>query len=376
MLSIEDYRRINKFKDYVHRYHFLNREYDAFRKLVCAALDEFFGFHHSLFGFLNYPRAKETSLQVLVYSMPEKTMERFFLSGILSDAAFRGDKDVVLFSDTENFKKRTVYRDLLVPQGYSDFMVCYLPVDGRYVGYLVLFANRTQKGFSSRDREIMEEIRSYLAVEYHNFLQIVQLNNTNRLLISQSNHYPMGVVMMPNMLTVSYANDIARQYMQEMGTSPQFFSVFFSNELVPHIKNDLLHLGNRQIVRYRNYVFSIVVTNVLTEQFFESAEEARKNPDVANAFHYTPSASCYIYILRDDVSSFLRNTDPFEEYDFTRRERQVASLLLRGKDAADIASELGISANTVKVHIQKLYHKTNASSRAEFLFIMNQHEGS
>ncbi len=48
-------------------------------------------------------------------------------------------------------------------------------------------------------------------------------------------------------------------------------------------------------------------------------------------------------------------------------------MLLMGKDPTGIASELAISPNTAKVHIQNLYREANVSSRAELLFIMNQH---
>ena len=374
MLTIDDYKKVGRFKDILHRYHFLDKDYDAFRKLACVALDDLFGFHHTLFGYLNYSKKKDTSLQVLVHNIPEKFVERIFLSGILTDGYFHGDEDILPFSRMDSYKKRTVYRDLLLPYGYTDFLLCYLPLDSTYVGYLLILRDKAQKEFSPKDIEILQACYRFLAEEYYNFLRIVQLNNANRLLVSHSNHYPMGVVIMENMLTVAYANETAREYMQELGTSPQFFSVFYSNQLVPYIKNDLLHLGNRQIVRYRNFIFSIVITNVLTESFFEGMEKAQRDPHSAGMINYTPDATAYIYILRDDVSSYLRTDDPFEEYGFTRREQQVAGLLLRGKSPDDIASELSISANTVKVHIQKLYRKANVSSRAEFLYLMNQHQ--
>lgn len=373
MLTIDDYKRINQFKDTLHRFHFLNKEYDAFRKLACVAMDELFSFHHILFGYLNYTKEKDASLQLLVHNTPDRFVERLFASGVLTQRHFKEGDDIVLYSQLDNYKKTTPFRDLLIPNGYVDFMTCHLPLNGRYIGYVVVLRDKAQKSFTEKDAEIMREIYRYLAEEYYNFLKIVQLNNTNRLLISQSNHYPMGVIIMKNMLTVAYTNETARQYLQELEITPQFFSVFYNNHLVPHIKNDLLHLGKKQTVRYRNFIFSIVVTNVLTSDFFDTMDQARNNLDTSNMISYTPEATGYIYILRDDVSSYIRKGDPFEAYGFTRRERQVAALLLRGKDAEGIATELSISPNTVKVHIQKLYQKMNVSSRAEFLYILNQH---
>lgn len=56
----------------------------------------------------------------------------------------------------------------------------------------------------------------------------------------------------------------------------------------------------------------------------------------------------------------------------TRRERQVAGLLLQGLDTEAIAAELGIGSGTVKNHRKHLYAKLNLHSRAElFSFFLN-----
>ncbi|SCW73863.1 helix-turn-helix transcriptional regulator [Ancylobacter rudongensis] len=56
----------------------------------------------------------------------------------------------------------------------------------------------------------------------------------------------------------------------------------------------------------------------------------------------------------------------------TRREMEVALLVLRGHTNASIACVLGISEDTVKVHRKRLYVKLNISSQAElFMKYMN-----
>ena len=56
----------------------------------------------------------------------------------------------------------------------------------------------------------------------------------------------------------------------------------------------------------------------------------------------------------------------------TRRERQVAGLLLQGLDTEAIAAELGIGSGTVKNHRKHLYAKLHLRSRAElFHFFLN-----
>ncbi len=49
----------------------------------------------------------------------------------------------------------------------------------------------------------------------------------------------------------------------------------------------------------------------------------------------------------------------------SERERQIAALVARGLKNKDIAQELSISENTVKRHLQSIYHKTGTRDRLE-----------
>jgi DNA-binding CsgD family transcriptional regulator len=52
-----------------------------------------------------------------------------------------------------------------------------------------------------------------------------------------------------------------------------------------------------------------------------------------------------------------------EKYDLSRRQADVAEVLLRGKSDKDIAAFLGIAPNTVQTHLKKVYRKTGTGGR-------------
>ena len=55
------------------------------------------------------------------------------------------------------------------------------------------------------------------------------------------------------------------------------------------------------------------------------------------------------------------------QYQFTKREQSIVRLILKGFSNTQIANSLGISENTVKNNISRIYAKANVTSRSEFI---------
>lgn len=51
----------------------------------------------------------------------------------------------------------------------------------------------------------------------------------------------------------------------------------------------------------------------------------------------------------------------------SRREQEVLTLVLKGNDAQNIASELVISPGTVKAHLHRIYVKSGVSGRDDLI---------
>lgn len=61
-------------------------------------------------------------------------------------------------------------------------------------------------------------------------------------------------------------------------------------------------------------------------------------------------------------------------FNLTNSERKVLFLLAEGHDRQQIAEMLGISLNTVKMHLRNLYQKLNVSTSDEAIIIAIQHQ--
>ena len=65
-------------------------------------------------------------------------------------------------------------------------------------------------------------------------------------------------------------------------------------------------------------------------------------------------------------SSFESSLTRFStHFGLSDREREVASGIVRGHTNTDLATELGVSASTVRTYVQRLYNKTNCLNRKE-----------
>jgi DNA-binding NarL/FixJ family response regulator len=73
------------------------------------------------------------------------------------------------------------------------------------------------------------------------------------------------------------------------------------------------------------------------------------------------------HIARQVVSFFHRSPSPKPERALTAREQEVLDLLIVGKSYKDIAQHLGVSVDTVRSHVRKVYDKLHIHSRTEVI---------
>jgi DNA-binding CsgD family transcriptional regulator len=57
----------------------------------------------------------------------------------------------------------------------------------------------------------------------------------------------------------------------------------------------------------------------------------------------------------------------------TRREQQVALLIVRGLSNKEVARELGLSHGTVKLHVHRIFQKTGVRNRYSLIIQMSAH---
>ena len=73
------------------------------------------------------------------------------------------------------------------------------------------------------------------------------------------------------------------------------------------------------------------------------------------------------FMIKPEISDERNMESILKEYKFTRKEIEVALLLMQGKSNQEISEELFISTQTVKNYISKMYRQIGVRSRIQFL---------
>ncbi|MDH4271466.1 MAG: helix-turn-helix transcriptional regulator [Candidatus Aminicenantes bacterium] len=63
-----------------------------------------------------------------------------------------------------------------------------------------------------------------------------------------------------------------------------------------------------------------------------------------------------------------------DKHELSQREREILGLLMRGRKNKEIAKELFISENTVKVHVYNIYKKLGVGNRLGILDLLRKNK--
>ena len=217
MLDITDFEKINAFKDTIQKHLFTGSKTGTFRKMVAELFSEIFQYNHMIFGYLNQSNDKELSMDVATHKLDYQFLQSFLGSSLFQEKSFFEGDDIIVFSEKKNYTRRVIYKDLMMDQNYSDFMLFYLSDANKYNGYIIFFKERAQGKFGQKDKQIIKNVMDYLGTAYSNANSYLGLKMTNDLLITQTEYYPIGIIMMKNFTTASFANKIAKMYLSELG---------------------------------------------------------------------------------------------------------------------------------------------------------------
>jgi DNA-binding CsgD family transcriptional regulator len=274
----------------------------------------------------------------IVYNMPQT------FNGAHKISDFISQKELYCFEG--------LYQQFLRILGIEEQMVLFLPnfnpvswcklsqTDVSLVGFAL---NRDQRGFTERDRLILNLLRPHLFQAYCNVQHYQQLQKDLEQLQQSLNH--LGVVILDALGRVQFIAPQVILWLENYFAKPSS-----SHQLPDHLWSWVKH----QIT------------------------ELTKNPDLTKAFlplHIQQAGKeliirlvieqpgeRYLLLLEEQTPSPMNS---LALLGLSQRETEVLACVMQGKDNKSIATHLSINVSTVRKHLESIYCKLGVHSRTE-----------
>ncbi|MBS1401941.1 MAG: response regulator transcription factor [Oscillospiraceae bacterium] len=373
MIGEREYQRLLKLQsDLLTIY--LNEPYDELgTQRILQLLDKNLGYSKSLMGFTGNVGERSFAPNITTHGVDMRFVQDFMSEIWAPYSPYDHSADLWVFSQTNGYKKRDIFKNVLKPQGLADCMVLFLkpPTSDGYIAYIVLFAENAP--FSEDNIEEIRLISESLAITEDNYVKIWNLKNEAKMLLSCTNYFPLGIMIIENLTNVTFVNDLAKEYLKELGFSdPRFYNAFYVNEIYKLNQHNILNFGSSKPIRIKRFLFSVLSLSnpgkSLTHMgnLMEGPQHLFQNGD--NGIHYRDMTTC-VYIVCD--KEFDTNTPisdaTLKRLGLTNRECQMIDYITIGLSNQEIAEKMFISVNTVKIHISNIFRKVNVKSRVELL---------
>lgn len=232
------------------------------------------------------------------------------------------------FLSAREFHRTPLYGDFFRHVGAEDQIAFGLP-GSTTIGIAM---NRPRRGFSARDRELLELVRPHLTRSWDRVRERERAEALVAGLEAGLEEEAAAIVLLDGRRRVEYASELALQLLEAYG----------GTELSWAIDEWLDRAGPPDDLR---------------------VEGPRGNLGV-RALPRPGSPGSLMLLLSERRRGPLSG-DELAAVGLTRREAQILRAVARGLDNAAISAELGVSVATVRKHLERIYRKLGVHSRTE-----------
>ncbi len=354
---------------------YMNEPYDELcTQRILQLLDKKLGFRKSIMGFLGNETERKFSPTVTTHGIDMQFVQEFLLDAWSPYSPYPHDQDLWVFSRAQNYKKTELYKKLLKPRNLSDFLILFLkpPRSSGYIAYIVLFAEAVP--YTDEEVETVQAITEALAITEDNYVKLWNLKNEAKMLLTCTNYFPLGIMIVENLTNVTFVNDLAKEYLKELGFADErFYNAFYVNEIYKRNQYDILNFGSSKPVRIKRFLFSSLSLSNPGKSLsymggFVGSGMQHLQTDQNNTIHYNEMTTCvYIVCDKEFNASTPISDSTLKRLGLTNRECQMIEYITNGMSNQDIAEKMFISANTVKIHISSIFRKAGVKSRVELI---------
>jgi DNA-binding CsgD family transcriptional regulator len=247
-------------------------------------------------------------------------------------------------------------------------------------GEVILFCFRHSNtaAFAQADLDVLVQVLRVLDRCFLALAEAQEHEFQSGLFRMVANLHPEGICVLDNRLRVVFENRKFREHMHAWNhglSGLQNLSLPKQSELPPAWRSAC----DKTFGAYKEVKFPASTGRMVVTQ--GSISNVRKSFDGHGtldgavrylAFQSTLGVRPYllltsVYRRAESTAQVLTLTKIAETLHFSRRETELAELILRGSSAREIATQLKIALPTVKTHIRHILHKAGVKTRLQFV---------
>ncbi len=377
MLGIEELKKVSVFQRELLKLQFMDKVDFTFAKKTMELLDSVFGYDTMIMAHL-YAREEPILVpEFQIHNVDMRFAEELYLKNAEDKNVFGITSicDKFILSKLPKYKQSPLYKQIFRKYGYEDCIIKFVryPDNDLYMSYIILVSRKGT--FEDVDVAILDELGPSIAQAFANALKMFDITTRYFVFRKAVNNFPVGIMLIEKMNRVVFTNDVAQKYLKELGVSdPVFYSTFYTNKIFPYYQTDVFGYKKPSPLRIKNFIFNTIPTgneglalNKILQVEDHNVEHSTKDIADVNLVE-----SC-VYIIRDEAPRKQGTQEFYDEFGLTKREREVAELLLNGFSNNEIADKLVLSFNTVKIHASNIYKKVGVANRIDLINMAQQY---
>jgi DNA-binding CsgD family transcriptional regulator len=270
------------------------------------------------------------------------------------------------FSELE---KTEFYNDYLLPQDTVHQFGCIFGKTERWMSALACLRGRKKGPFGAAEIQLLRVLYPHLerAVQFHQ--KIAQLEGKQRVCMDAIDHLPTGIILLDGRGELVLLNRAAHRILEQ-------------NDGLTAAKHGLAASFPGRTKRLQSMIASAAQT-ARGEGFSAGGAigiprpSGKRNfavtvmPASINAFPGDVSLASVVVFLSDPEERAHPAEALFAEtYDLTAAESRLAERLMQGETLVGAARRLGVSHNTVRTHLQRIYAKTETSHQGDLIRLL------
>lgn len=351
LLTIKDYDKILQFLSLTQ-----NCKGD-YRDELLKSISNIFSFNHLTFHFIDSDGRLSNPIGLNISSrLFQMYAEYYFKTDIFHPINIRHlalTKKTLTITDLmsiQQFEETEYYKDFLKKDNLYYEIAMPIKFNNQLIGALGIFRAKEEGNFTPKDFEILRSLYDNISYQLHEYLVSTQIKIEQQIYKNYFSQLPIGMIVLDNSRNIINSNEIAQTFCLDI-----LNDTFFADPVREVVRNILPNISFKSIdsssaiyYELENYTIKIVTSIV---------------PCLRNGLE----TYYLLYVIKKSPAKH-QNLHAFVcSYSLTERQLEIVELLTQGFSNKEIASQLHVSTNTVRTHMDNIFNKLNVSSRTAIL---------